>query len=131
MGAIENRHPPAIKEFLDSWAIFVSRSPPVPVSLVAIPAHFAYRLQHSLTTNGNVVMGTITARPRKDGSTAYLAQITISRDGKAVVRENQTFDRRPAAAAWIKKRERELAEPGALEQRIEALCGWGHWPLSR
>ncbi len=59
-------------------------------------------------------MGTITARPRKDGSTAYLAQIAITRDGRAVARENQTFDRRPAAAAWIKKRERELAEPGAL-----------------
>ena len=59
-------------------------------------------------------MGTITKRPRKDGSVAYMAQIVITRDGKPIVRENRTFDRRPAAAAWIKMREGELSEPGAL-----------------
>jgi integrase len=58
-------------------------------------------------------MGTITARRRKSGSTAYMAQISIQRDGKSV-RENRTFDRKPAATAWINKREKELSEPGAL-----------------
>ncbi|GEP09284.1 tyrosine-type recombinase/integrase [Methylobacterium gnaphalii] len=58
-------------------------------------------------------MGTIIERPRKKGGFGYHAQIVVKKDG-LVHRESQTFDRRPAANAWIKKRERELAEPGAL-----------------
>jgi integrase len=61
-------------------------------------------------------MGTITLRKRKSGSTAYLAQIVIKRGGKIKHRENRTFDRRQAAAAWLEKRERELSQPGALER---------------
>ncbi|MEO9963586.1 MAG: hypothetical protein ABJF07_25150 [Nisaea sp.] len=30
--------------------------------------------------------------------------------------EAQTFDRRPAAAAWLKKREKDLEVPGAIER---------------
>ena len=59
-------------------------------------------------------MGTVTPRPRKDGSTGYLAQISIMREGAIVFRQSKTFDRAPAANAWIKKREAELAKPGAL-----------------
>jgi integrase len=59
-------------------------------------------------------VGTILERKRKDGSTGYHAQIVVKRDG-TTHRETKTFDRRPAAAAWIKKREKELAEPGALD----------------
>ena len=59
-------------------------------------------------------MGTITERYRKNGSVAYLAQIAIMRDRKLLHRESQTFDRKPAANAWIKKRESELAKPGAI-----------------
>ncbi len=59
-------------------------------------------------------MGTILERKRKDGSTGYHAQIVIKRDGE-VHRETKTFDRRPAAAAWIRKREDELSRPGALK----------------
>jgi hypothetical protein len=44
-----------------------------------------------------------------------MAQIAIMRDGKFVHRESKTFDRRPAANAWIKKREAELAKPGGLD----------------
>ncbi|MDR7220378.1 tyrosine-type recombinase/integrase [Aminobacter aminovorans] len=61
-------------------------------------------------------MGTINERKRKDGTSAYLAQIVIKRDGKIVHRDNRTFDRRQAASAWLEKRERELAKPGAIEQ---------------
>jgi integrase len=61
-------------------------------------------------------MGTILERKRRDGTTGYHAQISVQRDGRAH-RETKTFDRRPAAAAWIKKREKELSEPGALERR--------------
>jgi hypothetical protein len=59
-------------------------------------------------------MGTITERPRKDGSFAYLAQILVMRDSKIVRRESRTFDRRPPAASWINKREAELAKPGEV-----------------
>lgn len=59
-------------------------------------------------------MGTITERKRKDGSTAFMAQISIMRDRKVVRRENRTFDRRAAAKIWIKNREAELLSPGGL-----------------
>ena len=58
-------------------------------------------------------MGTITARERKDGSVAYLARVRVMRDG-ITYHETETFDRRPIATSWIKKRERELAVPGAI-----------------
>lgn len=58
---------------------------------------------------GRVVpMGTIIARKRKDKSTGYTAQIVIKKDGRIVHREAKTFDRRPAAAAWMEKREKDL-----------------------
>ena len=61
-------------------------------------------------------MGTIVARRRKDGSTGYTAQIVRKKSGRIVHRENETFDRRQAAAAWLKRRETELSEPGAIER---------------
>ncbi len=61
-------------------------------------------------------MGTITSRRRKDGTTGYTAQIRVMRDGVRVYQESQTFDRKQAAQAWIKRRETELAEPGALDR---------------
>lgn len=60
-------------------------------------------------------MGTIVSRARKDGSVGHTATIRIKRNGAEVHRETQTFDRKPAATAWIKKREVELAQPGALD----------------
>jgi integrase len=60
-------------------------------------------------------MGTIIARPRKDGTSGYTAQIVIKRKGKIVHREAKTFDRKQAARAWLSRRETELAKPGALE----------------
>ena len=59
-------------------------------------------------------MGTVTERVRKNGSKAYMAQISIFREGRHVLRENKTFDRKPAARAWIEKREAELAKPGTI-----------------
>lgn len=59
-------------------------------------------------------MGTIVERRRRNGTTGYHAQVTVQKAGR-VHRETKTFDRRPAANAWIKKREDELSKPGALE----------------
>lgn len=59
-------------------------------------------------------MGTIIKHPRKNGASAWLAQISITRNGKIVVRENKTFERRSSAAAWIKSRQQYLATPDAL-----------------
>lgn len=64
-------------------------------------------------------MGTIIPRKRRTGTTAYHAQLTIKRGGKIAHRETRTFDRKQAAAAWLEKRETELARPNALE-RIKA-----------
>lgn len=61
-------------------------------------------------------MGTITSRKRADGTTGYTARIRLKHGGKVVHAETQTFDREQAAKLWIKKRETELAEPGALER---------------
>lgn len=60
-------------------------------------------------------MGTITQRKRSDGSIGYTAQIRRKERGIVVYTEAKTFDREPAARAWMTKRERELAQPGALE----------------
>jgi len=62
-------------------------------------------------------MGTIIARTRKDGSTAFTAQIVIKKAGAIVHRESQSFDRRQAATAWIVKREEQLKKPGGLEKK--------------
>jgi integrase len=59
-------------------------------------------------------MGSITVRKRKDGSAAYTAQIRVMQKGKTVYQESQTFDRKTTAQAWLKKRETELAQPGAI-----------------
>ena len=61
-------------------------------------------------------MGTITARKRKDGTVGYTAMIRIKRGGVIVHGETETFEREQVAKAWIKKRETELAQPGALEK---------------
>ena len=61
-------------------------------------------------------MGTIVGRPRKDGTIGYTAQIKIKREGRIVFSKAETFDREAAAKAWIKRKEAELAKPGALEQ---------------
>jgi integrase len=59
-------------------------------------------------------MGTIIKRRRKNGTIAWLAQISVMRQGKVLLRESQTFERRSTAAAWIENREETLARPGAL-----------------
>lgn len=61
-------------------------------------------------------MGTITSRKRKDGSVGYTAQIRIKQQGVIIHTESQTFDRKAAAGSWLKKRETELAKPGALDK---------------
>lgn len=61
-------------------------------------------------------MGTIQSRKRRDGSVGYTATVRVKRGGVIVHRENATFEREAAARAWMKKRETELAEPGALDK---------------
>ncbi|MCU1718689.1 site-specific integrase [Pseudomonas sp. 5P_3.1_Bac2] len=59
-------------------------------------------------------MGTITQRKNKSGQTKYTAQIRLRRGGVVVYQESQTFERKASAQAWVKRRETELAVPGAL-----------------
>ncbi|HEY1399807.1 tyrosine-type recombinase/integrase [Roseateles sp.] len=62
-------------------------------------------------------MGTILSRKRKDGTVGHTAVIRIKKGGKVVHTESETFDRKQAAEAWMKKRETALAEPGGLDKR--------------
>jgi integrase len=61
-------------------------------------------------------MGTIQTRHRKDGSKSFQAQLVVKREGKIVHREQQTFERKQAAAAWLERRETELSRPGGVER---------------
>lgn len=57
-------------------------------------------------------MATFTKRRRKDGTTAYFAQIRIRRHGKIAYSESRTFDRKGDASDWAKRREAEIAAFG-------------------
>lgn len=60
-------------------------------------------------------MGSITERKRRDGTPTFTARVRVMRDG-ATHSEAETFERRKAAEAWIKRREVELAAPGGLRK---------------
>lgn len=64
-------------------------------------------------------MGTIVSRRRKSGGIAYMARIILKRDRKVIHSESKTFSSHRVAKAWIQRRETELSEPGALEQKVE------------
>lgn len=64
-------------------------------------------------------MATIVARPRKDGTVGYTAQIKIKRGGKIVFSQAQTFDRESAAKTWAAKKEKALAAPGGLDAAMK------------
>lgn len=64
-------------------------------------------------------MGSITARKRKDGTNAYMAQIVVKRGGAIVHRENKTFPARREAAGWVARREDELARMGSTDGAID------------
>lgn len=66
-------------------------------------------------------MGSIISRKRKDGTTGHTALVRIKQGGKVIHSESQTFDREAAASAWLKKRETELAQPGALTKPKDPL----------
>ena len=67
-------------------------------------------------------MGTIVARRRKSGSTAYMAKIIIKNQKQVIYRESQTFDSHRAAKDWIRHREVALARPDAIDQRQVTLA---------
>lgn len=63
------------------------------------------------------------ARPRKDGTIGYTAQVRVKRDGRVVLTKNATFDNEKDAARWISRTEKALARPGALEAAAERRGG--------
>lgn len=64
------------------------------------------------------IMGSIYTRKNQDGTNKFTAQIRIKRKQEVVYQESQTFNKKTAAQAWMKKREAELALPGALDAII-------------
>ncbi|MEM9523299.1 MAG: hypothetical protein AAF982_04790 [Pseudomonadota bacterium] len=71
-------------------------------------------------------MAHIMEHRRKDGSIAYLAQITLKRKGKWVHRETHSFDRKTAASAWLKTRMRDIEaageDPSSIRNRGRTLA---------
>jgi integrase len=64
-------------------------------------------------------MGSITQiRSKKDGVTKWRAQVRMQEAAVGVFSQAQTFDREAAARAWMKKKEKELRQPGALATAI-------------
>ena len=61
-------------------------------------------------------MATIRSRKLADGTVRYTAQIRVKCEGVQVYQESQTFARKQAAQAWVRKREVELDQPGAIER---------------
>ena len=68
-------------------------------------------------------MATIRARKRTDGSISNTAPIRLIHEGAQVYQESQTFARKQAAQAWVRKREAELGQLGAIERanRVGAM----------
>ena len=64
-------------------------------------------------------MGSISARKRKVGS-GDLERVRVMR-GESSYHETKTFDRRPAATAWIKKREFDRVAPDLPGDRLAKL----------
>lgn len=60
-------------------------------------------------------VGTILARKRSDGTTAYMGKVVLKRDGTIIHKESKTFDRRAAAVVWLAKRETEIREKGPVK----------------
>jgi hypothetical protein len=75
------------------------------VSFPAVSACFRpfCPLQYDDRRTKEAQLGTIVARKRQDGSSYYTAQIVIKQRGN-VHREARSFDRKPAANAWIVNR---------------------------
>lgn len=73
-------------------------------------------MYHFKTDAYHFQMATIRARKLATGVVTYTAQIRIKRDGVQVYQESQTFARKQAAQAWVRKREAELDQPGAIER---------------
>ena len=63
-----------------------------------------------------LTIATIRARKSTAGSISYTAQIPLIREGAQVYQESQTFARKQAAQAWVRKREAELDQPVAIER---------------
>ena len=61
-------------------------------------------------------MATIRSRKLADGTVRYTAQIRVKCEGVQVYQESQTFARKQAAQAWVRKREAELGQLGAIER---------------
>lgn len=85
-------------------------------------------------------MGSITTRRRADGSTVYTAQLRLKRNGSVYHSESATFDKKPLAQAWMRRRETEVDEArargepitkGAKSKTVGDLIAWYQTEASR
>jgi len=66
-------------------------------------------------------MATISKYKKKDGALSYTGQIRIRRKGVIIHTEAFTHTKLAIVKAWAKKREAELAEPGAIEAMSQSI----------
>ena len=68
-------------------------------------------------------MATIRAGKLTKGSISNTAPIRLIHEGAQVYQESQTFARKQTAQAWVRKREAELGQLGAIERanRVGAM----------
>ena len=59
-------------------------------------------------------IGSAIAERSSDGSTGYTAQVRLTREGRLVHSESETFDRRAVAEQWLR---RVPQDPGGLLRR--------------
>lgn len=65
-------------------------------------------------------MGTIMTRAKKDGSKSYTATVRKKQKGKVIFTETETFPSKLSAERWIKNRESDLKDNGALVKAIQS-----------
>ncbi len=65
-------------------------------------------------------MGTIMERPNRKGASRFTALIRKKQNGKVILTLTETFPSRQAADRWIKHRERDLKEKGAVERMVQS-----------
>ena len=63
-------------------------------------------------------MGTIVSRRRKDGTSAYTAQIRLKKAGIIVHSEAETFNEKSRAKEWLRRRESELDQQRARGETL-------------
>lgn len=126
IGATENRHLPKSLITACFWLIIATSTATLAKPLYS-HVEPLYWLEYDIVVpkfpmsyRRNPV-GTISQRTRKNGTTAYMAEVVIKSGGVIRHREAKTFSAKREAAGWMARREEELRRDGAEKLPDDAL----------